>query len=139
MSNLCILLHTKRMQDFVSLLANFCHLLLSLVGYFDVFPYASFRLRRKSSPDRFHSLADSRLKVTNAMQTAVYVHVILLIPPVIVLIQAVLLIPHFRLQTKAHRSSSIHLLTAVRKEQMQCICCSNPTSYCTNPGSYLFY
>ena len=38
MSNLYILLSTKRMPDFVSSPANFCHLLLSFVGYFDVFP-----------------------------------------------------------------------------------------------------
>ena len=34
-----MLLHTERMPDFVSSPANCCHLLLSFVGYFDVFPY----------------------------------------------------------------------------------------------------
>ena len=38
MSNLCILLHTKRMTEFCELVTNFCQLLIPFVGYFDVFP-----------------------------------------------------------------------------------------------------
>ena len=33
-----ILLHTKRIPDFISSPAHFCQLLLYFVGYFDVFP-----------------------------------------------------------------------------------------------------
>ena len=43
MSNLCILWHTKRMPDFVSSPANFCYLLLSFAGYFDVFPNGKWK------------------------------------------------------------------------------------------------
>ena len=38
LSNLCLLLHKKEWQSFVSSPANICHLLSSFVGYFDVFP-----------------------------------------------------------------------------------------------------
>ena len=41
MLKLWILLHPKRSPDFVSSPANFCQLLLSFVGCFDVFPYQS--------------------------------------------------------------------------------------------------
>ena len=52
-------LHIKRMPDFVSSLANFCHLLLSFVRYFDVFPY---KFMVTKFPYRVYSWPISRKK-----------------------------------------------------------------------------
>ena len=75
MSNLCILLHTKIMPDFVSSPANFCHPLLSFVGYFDVFPKA--RTHRPiftvSSEELTVESADSTAESVNSTSDSVIV------------------------------------------------------------------
>ena len=52
LSDLYILLHTKRMPEFCKLTSKLLSALLSFVGYFDVFPYPSAYIKDSNSCQR---------------------------------------------------------------------------------------